>query len=62
EHLQNALGWRWYNSNASRKRFVKQTGVRWSELFRLPYFDSIRFTIIDPMHCLFLGIAKWIVK
>ncbi|GBC44610.2 uncharacterized protein LOC105342819 [Rhizophagus irregularis DAOM 181602=DAOM 197198] len=52
EHLQNALGWRWYNSDASRKRFVKQTGVRWSELLRLPYFDPIRFTIIDPMHCM----------
>ncbi|EXX62874.1 hypothetical protein RirG_157680 [Rhizophagus irregularis DAOM 197198w] len=62
EHLQNALDWRWCNSDTSRKRFVKQTGVRWSELLRLPYFDPIRFTIIDPMHCLFLGIAKWIVK
>ncbi|CAB4414564.1 unnamed protein product, partial [Rhizophagus irregularis] len=62
EHLQNALGWRRCNSDASRKRFVKQTGVRWSELLRLPYFDPIRFTIVDPMHCLFLGIAKWIVK
>ncbi|CAB4439471.1 unnamed protein product [Rhizophagus irregularis] len=62
EHFQNALGWRRCNSDASRKRFVKQTGVRWSELLRLPYFDPIRFTIVDPMHCLFLGIAKWIVK
>ncbi|GET66054.1 uncharacterized protein LOC105342819 [Rhizophagus irregularis DAOM 181602=DAOM 197198] len=50
EHLQNALGWRQCNSDTSRKRFVKQTGVRWSELLRLPYFDPIRFTIVDPMH------------
>ncbi|CAB4478036.1 unnamed protein product [Rhizophagus irregularis] len=62
EHLQNALGWRQCNSDTSRKRFVKQTGVRWSELLHLPYFDPIHFTIVDPMHCLFLGIAKWIVK
>src|SRR5256884_6645207 len=41
---------------------LKQTGVRWSELLRLPYFDPIRFLTVDPMHCLFLGIAKWIVK
>src|SRR6185295_16915019 len=40
----------------------KQTGIKWSELLRLPYFDSIRFLTVDPMHCLFLGIAKWIVK
>ena len=38
------------------------TSVRWSELLRLPYFDPIRFLTVDPMHCLFLGIAKWIVK
>lgn len=30
-------------------------------MYRLSYFDSVRFLIIDPMHCLFLGIAKWIV-
>ncbi|GBC48175.2 hypothetical protein GLOIN_2v1775288 [Rhizophagus irregularis DAOM 181602=DAOM 197198] len=62
EHRQNALGWRRCNSNAARKRFVKETGVRWSELLRLSYFDPIRFITVDPMHCLFLGIAKWIVK
>jgi Transposase family tnp2 len=62
EHRQNALGWRRCNSDASRNRFAKQTGVRWSELLRLPYFDPITFTIVDPMHCLFLGIARWIVK
>jgi len=28
----------------------------------LPYFDPICFTIVDLMHCLFLGISKWIVK
>ncbi|GET50735.1 uncharacterized protein LOC107327733 [Rhizophagus irregularis DAOM 181602=DAOM 197198] len=61
EHRQNALGWRRCNSDAARKRFVKETGVRWSELLRLSYFDPIRFITVDPMHCLFLGIAKWIM-
>jgi hypothetical protein len=61
-HRQDALGWRRCNSNAARDRFTKLTGVRWSELLRLPYFDPVRFIIIDPMHCLFLGIARWIVK
>jgi hypothetical protein len=62
QHRENALGWRRCNSDAARKRFVKDTGVRWSEFLRLPYFDPIQFLIVDPMHCLFLGIAKWIVK
>ena len=35
--------------------------MRWSEVYRLQYFDSVRFLVVDPMHCLFLGIAKWIV-
>jgi len=30
-------------------------------MYRLPYFDPVRFLVVDPMHCLFLGIAKWIV-
>src|SRR2546421_7114023 len=62
QHRQDAVGWRRYNSKASRERFVKQSGVRWSKLLRLSYFDPIRFITIDPMHCLFLGITKWIVK
>jgi hypothetical protein len=62
QHRENALKWRKCNSDALRKRFVKQMGVRWSELLRLDYFDPIRFMTIDPMHCLFLGIARWIVK
>ena len=31
-------------------------------MLRLPYFDPVRFVTVDLMHCLFLGIAKWIVK
>ena len=35
-----------------------QTGVRWSELLRLPYFDPTRFVVIDVMHNLFLGLIN----
>jgi hypothetical protein len=28
----------------------------------LPYYDSITMTAIDPMHCLFLGVAKHMFK
>ncbi|EXX73666.1 hypothetical protein RirG_058300 [Rhizophagus irregularis DAOM 197198w] len=24
--------------------------------------DPIQFAVVDPMHCLFLGVAKWIIK
>src|ERR1043165_1498821 len=31
-------------------------------MLRLPYFNPIRHLVVDPMHCLFLGIAQWIIK
>ena len=36
----------------------RKVGCRYSELLRLPYYDCIRFVIIDPMHNLLLGTAK----
>lgn len=30
-----------------------EAGVRYSELLRLPYFDIVRFHLVDPMHNLF---------
>ena len=38
------------------------TGVRYSVLLNLPHFDIIRFHTIDPMHSIFLGIAKHTAK
>ena len=37
-------------------------GCRYSEPMKLPYFDCVRFTIVDPMHNLFTGTAKRILK
>lgn len=44
-----------------------QYGVRYSVLLALPYFNPIQYTVIDPMHNLFLGSGKhtfkvWIEK
>lgn len=36
-------------------------GVRYTELSRLPYFFPT-FTTIDPLHCLYLGIGKAMIK
>ena len=62
EHRQNAEDWRRCKSEDERRQHVSTTSVRWSEMLRLPYFNPIRHLIVDPMHCLFLGIAHWIVK
>jgi hypothetical protein len=61
-HRRYAHEWLQCNSKNSREVHFKEHGVRWSELLRLPYMDPIRFAAVDPMHCLFLGVAKWIIK
>ena len=37
-------------------------GCRYCEFLRLPYFDPIRMVIIDPMHNLYLGTAKHMLR
>ena len=39
-----------------------ELGCRYSALLKLPYFDAPRMLIIDPMHNLFLGSAKYFLK
>ena len=41
---------------------VHKTGAKYSVLLQLPYYDAVRFVIIDPMHNLFLGLAKTTLK
>jgi len=58
---KDAYEWLQCKTEDQRKKHLSETLVRWSELYRLPYFNPIKHVIVDPMHCLFLGIAKWIV-
>lgn len=46
----------------ARKMLERSHGLRYSVLTRLPYFSPPRMTIIDPMHNLFLGTAKYILN
>ena len=45
----------------ARKKIERTMGVKYSVLTTLPYYDSIQYTIIDPMRNLFLGSAKHIM-
>ena len=62
EYQQKVLEQRYYKSDIERKQFIKANRVRQLELLQLNYFNPIQHVIVDPMHCIFLGIAKWIVK
>ena len=44
------------------QKFASSSGARYSVLFQLPYYDAIRFALIDPMHNLLLGSAKHVLK
>ncbi|KAG9094308.1 hypothetical protein FRC06_010917, partial [Ceratobasidium sp. 370] len=37
-------------------------GYRPTCFLQLPYWDGARMIVVDPMHCLFLGIVKWQIK
>ncbi|KAG2740644.1 hypothetical protein P692DRAFT_201842449 [Suillus brevipes Sb2] len=39
------------------KALFKAHGVRYSELWHLPYWDPSRQLVIDPMHCLLEGLV-----
>jgi hypothetical protein len=41
-----------------RQSIFDASGLRWSELLRLPYFDIAQFVVVDAMHNLFLGLIK----
>lgn len=49
-------------TRSSKTSLESQTGIKYSILMKLPYFNPIQFTIVDPMHNLILGTAKHIMK
>ncbi len=55
EQHQIAAQWREALSEKEREDIFNGTGLRWSELLRLDYWDPTRFALIDTMHNLFLG-------
>ncbi|KZV61275.1 hypothetical protein PENSPDRAFT_543846, partial [Peniophora sp. CONT] len=49
-------GRRWRDADEKeREKIADETGIRWSELLRLPYWDPTKFAVIDAMHNLFLA-------
>lgn len=59
EHLSFAKLWRDAESRSQREALFKEHGVRWSEFLRLPYWNPMRFTVVDTMHAHNLGNLKF---
>ena len=49
-------------SREDADRLTSLYETHYTELHRLPYFDRACFTIVDPMHHLFLGTAKCMLE
>ncbi|TFK52674.1 hypothetical protein OE88DRAFT_1712157 [Heliocybe sulcata] len=58
EHQRRCFRWKSLDNAADRDEFFTAFGSRWTEFARLPYFDLVRYTLIDPMHNILQGIAK----
>lgn len=46
----------------AQQEIEKGAGIRYSELLRLPFFDIVHCHLVDPMHNLFFGTAKKMLK
>ncbi len=57
-HRAAAEAWRDLPSVSRREAAFKENSTRWSVLLELPYWDPIRFTVIDSMHNHYLGLLK----
>lgn len=53
-----AKQWKDAPTSAERERLFKEHGVRYSELWRLPYWDPARQLVIDSMHCILEGLVQ----
>ncbi|KDN46958.1 hypothetical protein RSAG8_04035, partial [Rhizoctonia solani AG-8 WAC10335] len=66
EHKRAAKAYRNLPNKSQKQKFIstkyernKPAGYRDSALLRLPYWDATTMVVVDPMHCLFLGIVDW---
>lgn len=60
-NLTHALEWKAAPNTAQKTALVQKHGTRWSQLHLLEYFNPVDFTVIDPMHNLYLGTCKRIM-
>jgi hypothetical protein len=51
--------WRDAPSASKRNEIFEEFGVRWSEMWRLRYYNPIQSVIVDGMHALLLGLVQF---
>ncbi|KAI0323532.1 hypothetical protein GY45DRAFT_1264415 [Cubamyces sp. BRFM 1775] len=58
EHRAAAKAWLDAETTLEREALLIKTGVRYSELLRLDYWNPFLYTVVDTMHNLYLGILQ----
>ena len=61
-HKEKGSAYKSAPTASARKEILRSYGAKYSELFKLPYFDVSRYHVIDPLHDIFLRIAKHTMK
>ena len=56
---QKAEEWRDAETTEQREKTYKDHHVRWSEFWRLPYWNPTRMLVVDAMHCLLEGLVHY---
>lgn len=51
--------WRDARTTKTRHELFEDHGIRWSELWNLPYWDPTQMLVIDSMHCILEGIVHY---
>lgn len=54
-----AEAWKNAPSRKDQVNLFAEHGMRWTELWRLPYWDPPRMLVVDSMHCLLEGLAQF---
>jgi len=57
EMRQHAENWRDAKTLKDQKQIFETVGVRWSEFWRLPYWNPSRQVVVDVMHCILEGLT-----
>lgn len=61
-HRSAAMRTKHCPNKTQQQKLESELGCRYSLLLELEYFDPVRMVVIDPMHNIFLGSAKRVMK
>jgi hypothetical protein len=61
-HEVHGRNWKRANTKSAKEEISKDTGYRWTPFLRLVYFDPSRMTLLDPLHNIWEGLFKDLLK